>query len=587
MTKIRTFVVATWLIGLVAVFTGISHGGKAFAVDFSSGPLPVDQRQVQEITPYEPSHPGQVWLMYSVTGALDQLMGTPPMLWSGGKFCHTSSFACLEGVNQAQAIGYFPLCDGGQPAPCILGIEGRTSKESDWTKGVLKSTISWIATAEQKSGYLSALNSDGWGKPTDIADGNGWPQQPKSALYPSADGPMTFQIPGLFNAGGTDSYLLDSGYVAALDVSNGLVTQVTPQKVHFNVRPFVTGGPDYTPMQALRNGTTGSVGMSSDKAYSSSGSSGWAAAFMPGTEIRLQVRLPKLVSGWFAGRLDAPDISVIPNDDSTNTVTISGGSVEVPTTAVGFPFFSPEAEQIRHDLNVQADQATIEQFKKIEASGGSGATGVTWTPEYGIDRYYTYWSQLFPSAAKGKLSVWSVSTLAVDRTSPRCFQDNSRLQGIVTSNAMAYQAGLPQFTGSSLDYSVAGVHYNADKSLFKGTYRLIMRSDIARCLYGFSNAPIGGTVSVTSADGNEQVAYTNVTDRDGWLTLSAQGFTFSNPTISAKLTQASSGSPTPSPTPSSSSSRNSVKTIVCTKGKLYKRVTGVSPKCPAGYKKKA
>jgi hypothetical protein len=27
-------------------------------------------------------------------------------------------------------------------------------------------------------------------------------------------------------------------------------------------------------------------------------------------------------------------------------------------------------------------------------------------------------------------------------------------------------------------------------------------------------------------------------------------------------------------------------TIVCTKGKLTKRVTAVKPKCPAGYKKK-
>jgi hypothetical protein len=47
---------------------------------------------------------------------------------------------------------------------------------------------------------------------------------------------------------------------------------------------------------------------------------------------------------------------------------------------------------------------------------------------------------------------------------------------------------------------------------------------------------------------------------------------------------------TPKPTPSSSSNQTQSKskktTITCIKGKLTKKVTAVSPKCPAGYKKK-
>jgi hypothetical protein len=60
-----------------------------------------------------------------------------------------------------------------------------------------------------------------------------------------------------------------------------------------------------------------------------------------------------------------------------------------------------------------------------------------------------------------------------------------------------------------------------------------------------------------------------------------------------KLTQAKvvvAPTPTPTPTPSSAPSvapvaKKSV-TITCVKGKTTKKVSGESPKCPAGYKKK-
>ena len=46
-------------------------------------------------------------------------------------------------------------------------------------------------------------------------------------------------------------------------------------------------------------------------------------------------------------------------------------------------------------------------------------------------------------------------------------------------------------------------------------------------------------------------------------------------------------SPTPTPTPTVTASPLAKKTtITCVKGKLVKKVTAVSPKCPAGYKKK-
>ena len=64
-----------------------------------------------------------------------------------------------------------------------------------------------------------------------------------------------------------------------------------------------------------------------------------------------------------------------------------------------------------------------------------------------------------------------------------------------------------------------------------------MRSDVARCLYGFSNAPLQATVTVTYGGGEAKIATQNMTETDGWLKLNAAGFTFSAPTIRVKLSQ--------------------------------------------------
>ena len=70
--------------------------------------------------------------------------------------------------------------------------------------------------------------------------------------------------------------------------------------------------------------------------------------------------------------------------------------------------------------------------------------------------------------------------------------------------------------------------------------------------------------------------------------MSANGFSYSSPTVKIKLSQeAEVVVATPTPTPSASA-KPVIKavTITCIKGKTSKKVTAVTPKCPAGYKKK-
>ncbi|MFM8843816.1 MAG: hypothetical protein ACKOFJ_06310, partial [Actinomycetota bacterium] len=191
----------------------------------------------------------------------------------------------------------------------------------------------------------------------------------------------------------------------------------------------------------------------------------------------------------------------------------------------------------------------------------------------------------------------------------KCLNDNTRIVGFVSTNALAYTNSAPTFESRRLKYGVGGMHFDEKGVVIRGNYDLVIRSDAARCLYGFSSAPVEASISLIYDGKEESISTSIVKESDGWLFLSAKNFTFSTPTIEIILKQ-STPSPTPTPivsaTPTPTASETAAQapvvvpspakstlvvaakktTITCTKGKLVKKVTAVNPKCPAGYKKK-
>jgi hypothetical protein len=156
-------------------------------------------------------------------------------------------------------------------------------------------------------------------------------------------------------------------------------------------------------------------------------------------------------------------------------------------------------------------------------------------------------------------------------SSNKCFRQANGFAGVVSTNAAQYLDGPPTYKDGFLDYKVAAPHLTSTGEVFKGSYDLAMSSDVARCLYGFSKAPVSATVSVVSESGEPNVATTLVREKDNFLFLAAYNFTFSSPTVRVKLTQDAAA-------PKASS-------LTCVKGKTIKKVTAVNPKCPTGYKK--
>jgi hypothetical protein len=253
------------------------------------------------------------------------------------------------------------------------------------------------------------------------------------------------------------------------------------------------------------------------------------------------------------------DIAISPFSETNNRLIVSGKSVTVPTFAVN---------RSLSDLTTQEkDFAAYFGYGKGVSGGDPG--------DPRIFEYLEYWRPKFNDIASHMTTSWALkSTRWVSEN--KCLKTTNRVLGVVSTNSMGYDGNPPKFIDGFLNYRVSGFHYGSDgKTLNLGSYDLVLRSDAARCLYGFSNAPVSATVSISGAGGAQNIASTVVSEKDGWLKMKAAGFTFSEKQIKVKITQ------------ESAAVAKKKSTITCVKGKLTKKVTGTSPKCPSGYKKKA
>ena len=390
-----------------------------------------------------------------------------------------------------------------------------------------------------------------------------YPAVAKLNLHEAATASL-FNAPNAVNAGGT------ANYAVVLKMSqhwNFKTKKFVNGVISANVVPYREQLGEYGPVEYDGTVTDGeyyrSIGSVSSCAFAEPGVCGVTQDFTPGTRARLKFRIPSDIAGWFSGRLRDPEIAISKHSATANLVTIAAESVLVPRLAL---------------VRKKSALTTKEKNFNIGIGGIESGTamGLRSFDEDAFS-FIDFYRPLIKDTAAGTNSYWNMQTAAAG-TGSSCLSDSSKVLGIVTTNAMGYASGSPSFNNGTLDYKVAGLHYlPGGKEEVEGSYNFVMRSETARCLYGFSKAPISARISVTSATGEKKVATTVVSEKNGWLKLAAYGFTFSSPTISVKLSQGKSA-PVAKKT-----------TITCVNVKykvLTKKVTAVTPKCPSGYKKK-
>ena len=399
--------------------------------------------------------------------------------------------------------------------------------------------------------------------------GQTYPASPEAGNQPAGGTISIWDAPGLPNAAGSTKYAVQVNQDSAMSRdSYGFHTFALSASV---IPVSDRNGPNYKAAKLVNfktsDGRTRISGweFTTGCAVTEDKYCAVTEDFSPNSKFSLSIRTSNEITGWFKGRIQKPTVSIEKFSSDNNRITMTAEPVTVARLA---------ALVTAENTTDHGKEILSRSMVSGRAELFAGDTLRNTRPDMNdsLD-----WVEEFRKAAKdtaaGTSTLWNFATLAGGAENNRCFADKTRVVGVVTTNATALAVGTPEFSNNMLDYKVAGLHYAPDgKTLNEGTYDLVMRSDVARCLYGFTNAPISAKISVVGEGGENKVATTVVSEKNGWLKMAAYGFTFSSPTISVKLTQAS---------PAAKKT-----TITCVKGKLSKKVTAVGPKCPTGYKKK-
>ena len=428
---------------------------------------------------------------------------------------------------------------------------------------------------------------------------------------PTGGAPTIWNIPGATHGGSGDTYIVQAFTSSHLKKSvNSKVgsEKFSMNSMTVNVTPVTLINGRYV-RQIAQDSTTSAPGTQGGVRHDSAdewrfcamidnGTCAKRQSFPQGFTFGVKVRLQQKLSGWLHGRIYNPNVSISINAKQEQIIEVSASPVMVPVVGEWFRWENLTADIQKYILDgkVQGGQGWHEtkslatgNFQEVISTSGKSSMDIL-----------ALWIPQVQDKASATQSTWTFYTLPRWEltNSNACIKDADDLVGFVTTNAAAYSAGPPAFNQElqSLDYKVIAPHYTAKGEVFKGSYDLKIRASIARCIYGFNESPIQGSISIVADDGSMQVATQTVNEFDGWLSLSANGFTYSSPTISAKLTQkapepvvvAPSATPTPTPSPVMTI-KPAVKkmTITCKKGKTIKKVTALKPSCPKGFKKSA
>ena len=270
-------------------------------------------------------------------------------------------------------------------------------------------------------------------------------------------------------------------------------------------------------------------------------------AFPANTKFKVNVRLKQTPKGWFHGRMNSPEISLT-TANGVNSLSIKAGSVGVPTVGASGPFASL-SQSVKDWFTKNCNQESGRQCgTRYDVQDWSNPlyrnAEVTPYPYSALSfSQLEMWQEFYNDSAGAVPTNWNVRTLADSEMSSasKCVTDASGISGVVTTNSTLYSQGPPTYTAETgtLDYQVAAPHYlNDGKTEFLGDYNLLVREDVAKCLYGFTGTEITSSMSVVDTTGAPKQATTSLTLENGFYKFSASGFTFSAPTIKAKLQSA-------------------------------------------------
>ena len=460
-------------------------------------------------------------------------------IWDQWVCTSTKDPECQGNVQSISGAAILPLCDSATDENCVASLEIAAKDEEFQAAKYIRNIGGRTFAADPAESFF---------------------EQSTPSLWEAANAP---------SKSGTTTYALVVRVVQTKFVKGS--NKYESQRFHASVVPYrEVKDPKYKepygyteigdPVRGQQPRSHAGGGGDISCFWTENGGCGIAQDFADGTKVRLNIRVEKSIIGWFQARLKGPQISVREFSKDNNEIIVEAE----PTVVQRMLYVVPDAKKLT---------ARERGFVRYNGYGGSPEDFTTKAPAQDVFsfEYLDYFKDKVKDTATGSNTYWSFSSTEGESTGSPCLADRTRVLGIVTTNAMVYDGGVPKFSRGFLNYRIAGLHYESDgKTKVYGTYDLVIRSDIARCLYGFSRAPVSATITITG-EGDKDIATTVVGESNGWLRLAAYGFSFSEKNIRIRLTQPK---------------RTTINCVSTTAPTRTTKVTGTNPKCPTGFRKR-
>jgi hypothetical protein len=509
------------------------------------------------------------------------------------EYSKPSSLYATEAVSGVMMPRSMYVCKSLDSTDCVRPEINRYMFNSIFTQCVSDSDTDCIESLGIKSDDGStkmATFQRNWGvSPVYTGD--------KSKFIPSGYGPSTWSITD--NNGVSETFALVVGVNGYLDLRSN-PTQAKYENFFSAIQPVkeVSGSQYFGGVAEVTKRADG-YGPGWNARFlergcqiAENGKCGYRLPFDLEKTYVLKVRLGQPVQGWLHGRMKDADVVMTTAADNSQVVEISAKPLSIPSI-YGWVKWSdlPPLVKLLYPIGSGGTGRDYDDFLTTDLASRTLLTKSEVAGDRAINEM-NLWLPLLNDKAAAMRTFWVAQTIRgeLPLESQNCVAGKG-FTGVIGTNAAVYSDGPPKFDKEeqSLNYTVGASHLDSKGELFKGYYQLNLRSDVARCLYGFGSAPIQAKIEVSSSDGTPSVATTVINEKDGWLKMTAGGFTFSTPSIKVKLSQDTPApTPTASATPSASAKPVLPKkiSITCTKGKTVKKVTAIKPKCPTGYKKK-
>lgn len=441
----------------------------------------------------------------------------------------SSEFDPTRPLPHYQAI--LPACRTASDLTCIESVESRKIGDSVWRKGTLSA---------------NQLNVDKLQIPTYFPKFNEYRTWPADELSQLAAGGVasSWELP-------TTPHEFGVHYLAIVQFKSSSLTE----RSAFNPE---LGFSELNGMIRPWYWKCAEMGFNCDSVGVEIGKSPFE--FPTDSEYRITVRtnfISSRIGTWVVGRLEKPTV-----DFNSEKLIISGRPVVYP---MGFSLLDNKEECL-----AKIETVMNKYFPRApgfcETSSGFMTNS---NNEVALPLFDAVANDVIQNAATSR---WTFSNAKTSNTAEICPDPKSF--SFATSNAMLYSVNPPVWDKqtSTLNYRIASTHLDRNGNVNKGSYSLAISKKKADCLWKFDTAKASATISITNSEGTQNIAVSSLRTSKDWIYFDASGFTFSAPEIKVKLIN--------------NAAKAATKSITCLKGSKSKKVSGVSPKCPTGFKLK-